>query len=48
LNSEEKLLETLLGGDCMSSIDFVESAKIDSTHLSVDETVARALEIIQK
>ena len=48
LNSEEKLLETLLRGDCMSSIDFVESAKIDSTHLSVDETVARALEIIQK
>jgi shikimate kinase len=48
LNSEEKLLETLSRGDCTSSIDFVESAKIDSTHLSVDETVARALEIIQK
>ncbi len=48
LKSEEKLLEALSRGDCTSSIDFVESTKIDSTHLSVDETVAKALEIIQK
>ena len=47
VKSEEGLLKTLADGDQMSSIDFVSSTKIDSTHLSVEETVSKVLELIE-
>ena len=48
MKSTETLSQALSEKDWVSSIDFVESTKIDSTHLTVDETVAKALEIVEK
>ena len=48
MKSPETLSQALSEKDWISLIDFVESAKIDSTHLTVDETVAKVLEIVQK
>ena len=47
VKSEEMLLKTLEEHDQMSSLDFVQSYKIDSTHLTVEETISKALEIIK-
>lgn len=46
LKTQAGLLNTLAGGDQTSAIDIVESSKIDSTHLTVNETVACVLAII--
>ncbi len=46
MKSEESLVKALLGSNLLSSIDFVESNKIDTTHLSVEETVAQVLKLI--
>ena len=46
VKSEESLLKTLAHGDQISSIDFVDSAKIDSTYLSVEDTVSKVLELV--
>lgn len=46
VKSEEGLLKSLSDADQMSSISFVDNHKIDSTHLSVEETVQKALEAI--
>lgn len=48
MKSPETLSQALSEKDWVSSIDFVESAKIDNTHLTVDETVAKLLDIVQK
>ncbi|MDE1924962.1 MAG: phosphotransferase [Patescibacteria group bacterium] len=48
VKSEEGLLKTLADGNQTSSIDFVDSKKIDSTHLSVEQTVSTVLSIIEK
>lgn len=48
LKTQEGLLNTLANGDQLSTIDFVDSSKIDSTHLTVEETVAQALAIIDR
>jgi len=47
VKSEEGLLNSLSEADQMSSISFVENHKIDSTHLSIEETVKRAVEAIK-
>ncbi len=47
VKSEEGLLKTLAEGDQMSSIDFVESHKIDSTHLTAEQTISKVLEIVE-
>ena len=47
VKSEEGLLKTLAGGNQISSIDFVDSTKIDSTHLTVEETVASVLDVLK-
>ena len=47
VKSEKSLLAILDAHDQMSSIDFVESHKIDSTHLTVAETASRVLQVIQ-
>jgi dephospho-CoA kinase len=47
VKSEEGLLKTLAEGDQMSSIDFVDSRKIDSTHLTAEKTISKVLEIFQ-
>lgn len=46
MKSPETLSQNLSEKDWVSSIDFVESNKIDSTHLTAEETVSRVLEII--
>ena len=46
LKSEEGLLRTLADSDQMSSIDFVNSIKIDSTQLTAEETIAKVLAIV--
>jgi broad-specificity NMP kinase len=46
IKTEEELLNSLAKTDQMSSIDFVRSTKIDSTHLTVDETVSKVLELV--
>ena len=47
VKSEEGLLKTLAEGDMVSSIPFVESTKIDNTHLSVSETIQKAYDAIK-
>lgn len=47
VKSEDSLLKILSEGDKVSSINFVTSSKIDSTHLTADETIAKALEIVR-
>src|SRR3990167_7602667 len=47
VKSEESLLKTLADGDQMSSIDFVDSTKIDSTHLTAKETISKVLDVIK-
>lgn len=47
VKSEEGLLKTLAQGDQVSSIEFVDSTKIDSTHLTVEETVSKVLGVIE-
>ncbi len=46
VKSEGGLLKTLADGDQVSTIDFVDSTKIDSTHLSAEETIAKVLDIV--
>ena len=46
MKSPETLSQSLSEKDWISSIDFVESSKIDSTHLTTEQTVSRVLEII--
>ncbi len=46
MKSPENLSQNLSEKDWISSIDFVESTKIDSTHLTPEETTSRVLEII--
>ncbi|MEK7098925.1 MAG: AAA family ATPase [Patescibacteria group bacterium] len=48
MKSVETLSLALSENDWLSSIDFTKSTKIDSTHLTVDETVAKALEIVER
>lgn len=48
INSAETLSRELSEKDWVSSIDFVNSTKVDSTDLTVDETVTKVLEIIEK
>ncbi len=47
IKSEEVLLQTLAESDITSSIDFVKSIKVDSTHLTTEETISKVLDIIQ-
>lgn len=47
VKSEEGLLKTLAHGDQMSSIDFVDSTKIDSTNLTAEETISKVLDVIK-
>lgn len=47
VKSEEGLLKILADGDQVSLIDFVESTKIDNTHLTAEETISRVLDIIK-
>ena len=47
VRSGEGLLKALAGGDQVSAIDFATSVKVDSTNLTVEETVAKALAIIR-
>lgn len=47
VKSQEGLLKTLSKGDQMSAIDFVESTRIDSTNLTIEETVSKILEVIE-
>lgn len=46
IKTKEGLLQKLAASDFTSSIDFVDSVTIDSTHLTVEETVAKVLEAI--
>ena len=46
VKSEEGLLKTLSDGDQISTIDFVTSTKIDSTHLTVEETISKVLDVV--
>jgi adenylylsulfate kinase-like enzyme len=46
VQTEEGLLKSLAGRDSMSPIPFVESAKIDNTHLTVEETFRKVLEAL--
>jgi len=48
VKTKEGLLKSLSGGDQMHSVDFVESTRIDSTHLTIDETVAKVMQVLQK
>jgi cytidylate kinase len=47
VKSEEDLIDMLDSGEMMSAIPFVESIKIDSTRLSVEETVEKVLQSIK-
>jgi len=47
VKSEEGLIKTLEAGDQISAISFVKSTKIDNTHLSVEETLQKVLEILE-
>jgi shikimate kinase len=47
VKSEEGLLKTLADGEQMSSIDFVNSTKIDSSNLSAEDTVSKVLSIVE-
>lgn len=47
LKSEDALRQALTDRDLMSSIDFVDNSRVDSTHLSVEETVLKVLEIVE-
>ena len=48
IHSEEGLSKYLESGDFISPVDNVDSIRIDSTNLSVDETVAEVLKLLQK
>jgi dephospho-CoA kinase len=47
VKSEEGLVGMLESGEMMATIPFVESSKIDNTNLSVDETIAKAMDLIK-
>jgi len=47
VKSEETLHKILEEHDQISSIDFVDSHKIDSTHMTPEETISKVLEIVE-
>lgn len=47
MKSAETLSQNLSEKDWISSIDFVESTKIDSTHLTPEETISKVLDVIK-
>lgn len=47
IKSQEGLLKNLREEDIISSIPFVDSQKIDNTHLSIEKTVEKVLESIK-
>jgi shikimate kinase len=47
VKSEEALQNSLSNSDQMSSISFVESIRIDNTHLTAEEAVQKVLEVIK-
>jgi len=48
VKSEEGLLKILGEGDMTSPISFVKSTRIDNTHLSVEETLQRVVQSLNK
>ena len=46
ITSKEGLAEMLASDDLISSIDFVNGTKIDTTHLTPQEAIAQALDIL--
>ncbi len=46
MKSVESLGKALAASDLISSIDLVDSTRIDTTHLSIEDTIAQVLEVI--